>query len=183
MTTISCFLFSILVLIRIIPQFFTFSEQEYKSKTKNEVTDNLDINVLQENQILKEILIKNGRKEIGNLIKDKHFDSLIIYMPENKSEAFFVIDIEIKNKNVFEIVESLQKYSYDFFIELSSIHIDINNFVLSYFIKINKEKKARHYFIRASRKEIEELKSKYLNPKEFINNINNKLIDELFRNL
>lgn len=182
-TTISCFIFCILVVIRIIPQFFTFSEQEYKSKTKNEITDDLDIDVSKENEILKNILIKNGRNELKGLVKNKDFNGLIVNMPENKKEAFFVICIDVKNKNVFEIVESLERYSYDFFIELSSIHVDVNNFVLSYFIKIDKEKKSRNYFIRASRKEIEELKSKFLNPKDFLNNIKNKLIDELFRNL
>ena len=117
-TTISCFIFCILVLIRIIPQFFSFSEQEYKSKTKNEVKDDLDIDVSKENQILKDILIKNGRKELKGIIKNKDFNSLIVNMPDNKSEAFFVICIEIKSKNVFEIVNSLQKYSYNFFLEL-----------------------------------------------------------------
>lgn len=182
-TTISCFIFCILVLIRIIPQFFSFSEQEYKSKTKNEVKDDLDIDVSKENQILKDILIKNGRKELKGIIKNKDFNSLIVNMPDNKSEAFFVICIEIKSKNVFEIVNSLQKYSYNFFLELSSIHVDVNSFVLSYFIKIDKEKKTRNYFIRTNRKEIEDLKSKYLNPKDFLDNVENKLIDELFRNL
>jgi hypothetical protein len=160
-----------------------FSEQEYKTKTKNEVTDDLEIDVSKENNILKDILIKNGRNELKNFVKNKDFSSLIIYMPENKKEAFFVINIKVKNKNVFEIVQSLQQYSHDFFLELSSIHVDVNNFVLSYFIKIDKEKKIRNYFIRANRTEIEELKSKYLNPKDFLDNIKNKLIDELFRNL
>ena len=104
-------------------------------------------------------------------------------MHDNKSEAFFVICIQIKSKNVFEIVNSLQKYFNNFFLELSSMHVYVNSFVLSYFIKIDKEKKTRNYFIRTNRKEIEDLKSKYLNPKDFLDNVENKLIDELFRNL
>jgi hypothetical protein len=183
MTTISCLLFSIIVVIRIIPQFFTFSEQEYESKTKNEVIDNLDVDVSKENIILKDILIKNGRKEIDGLIQNKKFESLMVNMPTNKKEAFFVINIEVKNKNVFEIVNLIEQYSYDFFIELEDISVDVNNFVLSYFIKIKGEKKTRNYFIRANRKEIKELKGKYLEPKSFIENLSNKLIDELFRNL
>lgn len=124
MTTISCLLFSILVIIRIIPQFFTFSEQEYESKTKNEVRDHFDIDVSKENDILKDVLVKNGRRELESLVKDEDFDSLIVNMPNNKQEAFFVINIEIKNRNVFEIVELLEDYSYNFFLELESIPVD-----------------------------------------------------------
>lgn len=182
-TTLNCFVFSILVLIKIIPQFFTFSEQEYKSKIENEMGDELNVDVSKENLILKEILIKNGRKEIGTSIKNNDFASLIINMPENKSEAFFVINIEVEKKDIYEIVSSIEKYSYDLFIEFSDIHVDVNNFVLSYFIRIDNEKKTRNYFIRAKRNEIEDLKSKYLNPKDFILSLNNKLIDDLFRNL
>src|SRR5690606_32041997 len=62
MTTISCLAFSIIVIIKIIPQFFNFSEQEYKSKTKNELIDNIEVDLTKENEILKDLLIKNGRE-------------------------------------------------------------------------------------------------------------------------
>ncbi|WP_299313603.1 hypothetical protein [uncultured Aquimarina sp.] len=182
MTTVSCFAFSILVVIRIIPQFFEFSEQEYKSKTKNEVIDNLDIDVSEENKILKDILIKNGRIELKENRKIKNFESLNAYMADNKKEAFFVINIEFKNKDIFEIVQSLQEYSFEFYKELSGISVDINSFVLSYFIKIDNDNN-RSYFLRANRTEIDDLKSKYFEPKEFIDNLKNKVIDELFRNI
>lgn len=183
MTTVSCLAFSTLVVIRIIPQFFTFSEQEYKSKTKNDVIDNIEIDISKENEILKDTLVKNGRNELLEQIENEHFDSLFVSMPNNKREAFFVINIGISNKNIYEIVEAIENYSYDFLIEISNIHIDTNSFVLSYFIKINNDNKLRNYFIRASRNEIEELKKKKLKPKDFIDNISNKLIDELFKNI
>jgi len=182
MTTVSCFAFSILIVIRIIPQFFEFSEQEYKSKTKNEVIDNLDIDISKEKIILKDILIKNGRIELKEKIKIKNFENLSIYIADNKKEAFFVIDIEFKNKSIFEIVESLQEYSFEFYKELSEITVDINSFVLSYFIKIDNDKN-RSYFLRATRTELDDLKSKYFEYKEFIDNLKNKVIDELFRNI
>jgi hypothetical protein len=183
MTTVSSLGFCILILIGIIPQFFTFSEQEFKSKTKNEIIDNLDIDVTKENEILRGYLIKNGRKELEEPIKTKDFDSLSINMPESKKEAFFVVYIEVKNKDIYEIVNSLQVYCHELFIELITYHIDVNNFVLSLFVKINGEPKSRGYFLRASRTEIEGLKSKYSAPKDFIDNIRNKVLDELFRNL
>ncbi len=181
MTTISCLVFSVLVIIKIIPQFFEFSEQEYKSKTKNELIDNIDVDISKENIILKELLIKNGRKELKEHLKTNQFEDIFVSMPENNKEAFFVINIELTGKNIYEIISSIEKYSYDFFIELSNTHVDVNNFVLSYFIKIDGEQKSRNYFIRANRNEIDKLKS--FTEKEFINKINNKVIDELFRNI
>jgi hypothetical protein len=183
MTTVSCLIFSIIVIIKIIPQFFDFSEQEYKSKTKNELIDNIEVDLTKENEILKDLLTKNGRKEFQQHIKTGEFESLFVQMPNNKKEAFFVIDIQFSNKNVYQIIEAIENYSYDFFIELSNTHVDINNFVLSYFIKIDKNEKSRNYFVRASRNEIDELKKKLLGQKDFITQLKNKVIDELFRNI
>lgn len=183
MTTVSCFAFSIVVIIKIIPQFFEFSEQEYKSKTKNELIDNIEVDLTKENEILKDLLIKNGRKEFQQYIKTNEFESLFVNMSNNKKEAFFVVNIEFLNKNIYEIIESIEKYSFDFFIELSNTHVDVNNFVLSYFIKIDKNDKLRNYFIRASRNEIDELKNKLMLKKEFIDQLQCKVIDELFRNI
>lgn len=183
MTTVSCLAFSIIVIIKIIPQFFDFSEQEYKSKTKNEIIDNIEVDITKENEILKDLLIKNGRKEFQQHIKTNEFESLFVYTPSNKKEAFFVIDIQFLNKNIYEITEAIEKYSYDFFIELSNTHVDINNFVLSYFIKIDTKTNSRNYFIRASRNEIDELKKKLLGKKDFIDQLKNKVVDELFRNI
>jgi hypothetical protein len=183
MTTVSCFGISIIILINIIPQFFTFSEQEYKSKTKNELRDDLESDVSKENEILRETLIKNGRKEFTQTLENKYFDSIDIYMPQNSKEAFFVINVEFKNRDIYEMAASLKKYSFEIFDELASTHFDVNSFVLSYFIKVDDEQKSRNYFLRTNRNEIKELKAKYFSPEEFIENINNRVLDELFRNI
>jgi hypothetical protein len=183
MTTVSCFGISIIILINIIPQFFTFSEQEYKSKTKNELRDDLESDVSKENEILRETLIKNGRKEFTQTLENKYFDSIDIYMPQNSKEAFFVINVEFKNRDIYEMAASLKKYSFEMFDELASTHFDVNSFVLSYFIKVDDEQKSRNYFLRTNRNEIKELKAKYFSPEEFIENINNRVLDELFRNI
>lgn len=183
MTTVSCLAFTTIVVIRIIPQFFTFSEQEYKSKTTNEVTDNIEVDLSKENEILRDTLIKNGRVELQKQIETEYFDSLFVNMTNNKKEAFFVINIEASDKNVYEIVDAIDIYSYEFLIDLSNIHTDTNNFVLSYFIKVENDNKTRSYFIRTSRNEIDQLKRKNFKPKDFIYHLSNKLIDELFRNL
>ncbi|MBH1959274.1 MAG: hypothetical protein I8H68_04120 [Flavobacteriia bacterium] len=144
---------------------------------------NIEVDITKENEILKDLLIKNGRKEFQQHIKTNEFESLFVYTPSNKKEAFFVIDIQFLNKNIYEITEAIEKYSYDFFIELSNTHVDINNFVLSYFIKIDTKTNSRNYFIRASRNEIDELNKKLLGKKDFIDQLKNKVVDELFRNI
>lgn len=183
MTTVSCLAFSIVVIIRIIPQFFEFSEQEYKSKTKNELIDNIEVDITKENEILKDLLIKNGRKEFERDINNKEYEKLSVHLTNKKEEAFFVVDIKFSNKTIYEIVKTIEKYTYDFFIELSNTHVDVNNFVISYFIKIDEDSKTRNYFIRASRNEIDKLKEMTKEEKVFIKNLPNKVIDELFRNL
>lgn len=183
MTTVSCLGLSVIVLINIIPQFFMFSEQEYKSKAKNELRDDLGGDVSKENEVLKDTLIKNGRLEFKKALKNKYFDSVNINMPQNDKEAFFVINIEFKNRNIYDMAESIKKYSFEFLNELAFTHVDVNSFVLSYFIKIDEEQKTRHYFLRTNRNEIDRLKSKYFSPEDFIENINNKVVDQLFRNI
>lgn len=183
MTTVSCLGISVIILINIIPQFFTFSEQEYKSKTKNELKDDLESDVSVENEILKDTLVKNGRKEFTEKIENSYFDSIHIYMPKNSKEAFFVINVEFKNRDIYEMSNSLKLYSYEMLNELASTHVDVNSFVLSYFIKIDNEQKSRNYFLRTNRNEIDKLKSKYSSHEDFIENINNQVLDELFRNI
>ncbi|WP_434353636.1 hypothetical protein VH441_01015 [Psychrobacter sp. HD31] len=183
-STITCFTFSILILIKTIPQYFSFTELEYKSRIESEVTitDNKAVDYNKENQILKETLIKNGRTELRETREIESFKSIYINMPDNKTEAFFVIHIHFENKDIYNIVESIEKYSYDFFIEVCDINVDVNSFVLSYFITIDNSNK-KNYFIRAKTTEIDNLKSRHSNPKDFIKNIDNKVIDELFRNV
>lgn len=183
-TTLSCLGFSVLILIRTIPQFFVFSEQEFEIKENNEIKQDLqDIDVRKENEILKQLLIKNGREELQQRISNDQFKSIFVNMPSNNNEAFFVIDIEFENKNVFEIVDEIKKYSHNFLIELSSIQLDVNTFVLSYFIRLGKNEKLRNYFLRTNRNEIDKLKKEYFKYDDFVDNIENKLIDEVFRNL
>ena len=183
-TTVSCLAFSIIILIRTIPQFFIFSEKEFDNKENNEVKQDLkDVDVQQENEILKQVLIKNGRNELTQQISKDPFKHIFVNMPSNNNEAFFTIDIQFENKNVFEIVDEIKKYSYDFLLELSSIKLDVNTFVLSYFINVGEDEKSRHYFLRTNRNEIEKLQKKYFRYNDFIDNVENKLIDEIFRNL
>ena len=61
------------------------------------------------------------------------------------------------------------------------VYICVNS--TSCIIKVDDEQKSRNYFLRTNRNEIKELKAKYFSPEEFIENINNRVLDELFRNI
>ena len=105
------------------------------------------------------------------------------HLASKKDEAFFVIDLWIKTSNIEQIVRRIEKYSYDFFQELYDINVDINSFVLSYYIRIEGTENSRTFFLRSKRAELESLLKKAYNPQEFVKLIKNKLVDELFRSV
>jgi hypothetical protein len=181
-STVISFVFCVVSLIRILPQFFNFSEQEYKQKQNNELSKEIQVDIAQELSILKETLLKNGRKELEGIIPTENIKGEIqVHLSDKKDEAFFVINVWLRSSNVEQIVRWIEKYSYVFFKELNDTNVDINSFVLSYILRIDGMDESKMYFIRAKRTELEESFRKTNTPTEFVNTIKNKLIDELFR--
>lgn len=180
--TIIAFIFCVISIIRLLPQFFNFSEQEYLQKENNELVKEIETDVSKELVILKETLIENGRKELVSHQPLNALDGEIqVNLTDKKEEAFFVINIWTKSSDVELIVRELEIYSYKFFKELNGLHIDVNTFVLSYFVRIEGTESSAMYFVRSKRTELNELFRKASNPKEFIEQLKNKVIDELFR--
>ena len=149
-STVISFVFCVVSLIRILPQFFNFSEQEYKQKQNNELSKEIEVDITQELLILKETLIKNGRKELEEIIPTKKISGEIqIHLSDKKDEAFFVINAWLKSSNVEQIVRWIEEYSYDYFKELNDTNVDINSFVLSFILRIDGVNESKMYFIRA----------------------------------
>ncbi len=98
------------------------------------------------------------------------------------SEAFFVINIRIKDSDVFQTRDAVEKYAFELYKSIAAIRIDINSFVLSFFVETKGDKK-RNLFMRLKRKELKELISTKFTAKDFVNGIENKLFDELYRDL
>ncbi len=183
-STIISFVFCVVSLIRILPQYFNFSEQEYKQKQNNELSQEIEVDISQELIILKDTLIKNGRKELEETIPTKGINGEIhVCLSDKKDEAFFVIDVCLQSSNVNQIVRWVEKYSYDFFKELNDTSVDINSFVHSYSLRIEGVNELKMYFIRATRIELEEAFKKNYELTEFIKTIKNKVIDDLFRSV
>lgn len=183
-STLIAFMFCVISLIRIMPQFFNFSEQEYKQKENNELDQKIETDVSQELIILKNTLVQNGRKEMQSVIfLDSINGEIEVRLSDKKDEAFFVINVWTKSSNIEKIVREIEQYSYDFFIELNDIHIDINSFVLSYFVTIEGVDSSKTFFIRSKRNELAEVFMQTSEPKKFVELIKNKVIDELFRSV
>ncbi len=183
-STVISFVFCVVSLIRILPQYFNFSELEYKQKQNNELSQEIEVDISQELTILKDTLIKNGRKELEGTISTKGIDGEIhVHLFDKKDEAFFVINVWLQSSNINQIVRWVEKYSHDFFKELNDTNVDINSFVHSYFLRIDEVNEPKMYFIRAKRTELEETFKKSYKPAEFVKKIKNKVIDDLFRSV
>jgi hypothetical protein len=179
--TIIAFAFSVLSLIRIIPQYFSFTEIEYKHKENTELKKDIEVDVSKELGILKDILIKYGRNELENQKQFGDLGEIDVRLVDKKDEAFFVINLNIHSSNIYDIVNAIENYTYEFFKDLKNTNVDINSFVLSYFVKIESVPNSKTYFVRSKRVELEKLISETSDPKEFVRRIENKVIDDLFR--
>ena len=179
--TIIAFAFSVLSLIRIIPQYFSFTEIEYKHKENNELKKDIEVDVSKELGVLKDILVKYGHDELENQRQFGNIGEISVRLVDKKDEAFFVIDLNVNSSDIYEIVHSIECYTYEFFKDLKNINVDINSFVLSYFVRIDSVPKSKTYFVRSKRVELERLLSETSDPKEFVRRIENKVIDDLFR--
>lgn len=183
LSIIISFSICIIVLIQIIPTYFKFSEMEYEQQENNELENTLETDVTEENKILVDQLIKNGRKElIEKQELENYIGNIKVELSTNKQEAFFLVYLKI-DSTIFDIVDYVETYTYNFFKEINESHVGVNNFVLSYSIKVNGSDSKRNYFIRSKRTELDKLFSKNLTPKEFCKEIENKVLDPIFRGI
>ena len=181
--TIIAFTYSVVALIRIIPQYFLFTEMEYKHKENTELKKQIEVDVTKELEILKNVLLKYGRDELENRKRFGDLGEIEVQLADRKGEAFFVISLNLHSSKIDDVVRSIENYTYEFFKDIKSTSVDINSFVLSYVVKIDGDPKQRTYFIRSKRVELESLMSRTSDPREFVSLVKNKLIDDLFRSV
>lgn len=188
LSTISLFIYSIYYLVNIIPEFYGYSIQELEniveSENDNDNKSEIDFDYKRELETLKIALEKNNYKELNPLTPRPFLDGKLSSNLRigDYPEAFFVINITVHDSDVFEIRNAVEKYAYEFYKSISSIPIDINSFVLSIYVKVNGDKK-RNLFMRLKRTELKELLSTTYTARDFINGIENKLFDELYRDI
>ncbi|WP_338239017.1 hypothetical protein [Persicobacter diffluens] len=175
-------------MISIIPEFYGFSIQELENIVESENDTNnkpeIDIDYKRELETLKIALIKNGYNELNPIAPKPFLDGELTNNLRigDYSEAFFVINIRIKDSDVFQTRDAVEKYAFELYKSIATIRIDINSFVLSIFVEIEGDKQ-RNIFMRLNRKDLKELILRNFTAKDFVNGIENKLFDELYRDL
>lgn len=188
LSTISLFIYSIYYLVSIIPEFYGYSIQELEniveSENDNDNKSVVNFDYKRELETLKIALEKNNYKELNPLTPKPFLDGELNNNLRigDYPEAFFVINIVLKDSDVFEIRNAVEDYAYDFYKSISSIPVDINSFVLSIFVRVDNDK-SRNLFMRLKRTELKELLANKSTSRDFINGIENKLFDELYRDI
>lgn len=189
-STFLLLIYSILQIANFIPHFFYFTGLEAKSimpYEDNELSTvkNSDVDFKREKEELLRYLERHGITEVDYSRKANFLDGTISInlLLENIPEAWFNIYVEISNATVFEIRESVVQYAIKLLDKIRSSFVDINSFVLSFHIKAGGEDKTRNIFIRSNRNELDNVFSQSRTPDEIISMIENKLFDELYRDL
>jgi len=188
-STLILLTFSMLRIVNFIPQFFTLSNKEIETKTEAQSTSDSSessIDYTKEKSALREYLIKHGLGELSSFEPRGFLEgtlSVNFLDHVNSPEAWFNINVEVPNADIFEIRQAVCEYAYTLFKLLHTSMIDINSFVLSFHIKAGGEKSSRNIFFRTTRPEMDSLFSA-LNKDTVTTmmSLKNKLFDPLFRN-
>jgi hypothetical protein len=181
-STLLILLYSIYRIINFLPNLFKYSQLEIQSGSKQ---PDKSEDFSKEKEALKKYLESHDLEDL-NPLKTKDFldgDLRLQFLDQRKGEeAWFNVHVSVASPDVFEIHDSVCSYAYKIFSLLNKSQVDINTFVLSFHIKID-GKKPHSMFFRTTRSEIDEINSKYL---ELVNSaleIENRLFDDLFKNL
>lgn len=180
-STILILFYSIYRIINFLPNLFKYTQIEIESGTKQpEEPENL----LKEKKALKKFLESHELKELEPTETKDFLDGelRLQFLTENKNEeAWFNVYVSVNNSDVFKIHDSVCKYAFQLFTLLNKSQIDINTFVLSFHINIDKE--THSMFFRTNRTEFTEIKTKNMNPIDSVLEIESRLFDDLFKNL
>ncbi|GEM_PF-2049839 len=181
--TLSLFIFSIIKIVRFVPEFFELSNLEMESQTSEEHYTENNIDLSKENEALEKHLLDHGF-DFSDILNPAPFLEGTHYVDflKNKKdpESWFNIHIEIGNTTPEEMFKETCLYAFKLLYLISMSKTDMNKFVLSFHIKIKGDKK-RNIFFRTTRSELNKIQSKTTDPIESILAIENKLFDELFR--
>jgi len=175
--------YSIYRIVNFLPNLLKYTQLEFQSGSTQ--SDKSKEDFTKEKQALKKYLESLELKELDAVETKEFLDGQLRlnFLDQRKGEeAWFNAWVSVTNPNVFEIHDSVCTYAYQIFSLLNKSQVDINTFVLSFHINIDGEK-PHSMFFRTTRSELDEIKSKYLDPIDSVLEIDNRLFDELFKNL
>jgi len=183
----SCMLilgYCLLKITKFIPDFFNYTEMEIEAQSQpSELSEDEKTKNLKEKQHLKLFLLDRGIQELDPIEEIEFLDgNLAVNFLESKdnSEAWFNISIDVNNETPDIIRDETYQYACRFLSLINDSLTDINSFVLSFHIRIEKGN-SRNIFIRTSRSELKSIFAPGINCMDQIPSLKNILIDELFR--
>lgn len=187
-STLILLTFSIIQIANFIPQFFNLSNMEMESRIQSE--DNAvseqesEVDYVKEKAALRTYLLDHGLVELDNDVDFLDGTISVNFLDHSTNhEAWFNININVHNSNVFEVRNAVLNYAYRMFRLLRDSLVDINSFVLSFHISLGGERSTRNIFFRSTRLELNEILSNARNPHLAVMRVKNKLFDEMFRDL
>lgn len=187
LSTILLFLYSVIILIKIIPDFFHFNYKEQTShKTPEDFTEEEGERFESEQKSLKDWLIKMHPSFYNEQTPLKILDKDVLnnlFISKSPTAHFNIIIKDVYSTNPTEIRREIENYAFEFYKILNKSRVDINEFILSFHLTLRGENSSRRIFLRLTRNELSDLLAKDLNSIDFVKNIKNKLIDDIFRNI
>jgi len=172
-----------------IPEFFKLSNQELDSAQEPSAArpdDDTSIDYPLERRALKQFLVDHGVAELDALQPTGFLDgelTLDLMVDREGSEAWFNANVSVANPTNVEIRDGVCQHAVRLFHLLAQSKVDINQFVISFHIRIAGEQKSRNMFFRTTRSELESVLQQKDNPVQAATSIDNSLFDEIFRNL
>lgn len=187
-STLLLLTFSVLQIVIFIPRFFKLSNLELEYKTSADDTaaggEAALIDYGKERVALRTFLLDHGVTELDGEVDFLDGHLFLYFLQDSEGhEAWFNVNIEVNNSDVFEVRNAVLDYAYKLFSLFERALVDINSFVLSFHIRVGGETATRNIFFRATRPELKEITSKSQDARAAVLSIKNKLFDELFRDL
>ena len=187
-STLILLTFCIVQIVNFIPQFFKLSNMEMERANPEETQvakeSEGDVDYVVEKAALRAHLVDHGLIELDNDVEFLDGTLFLNFLDHtDHHEAWFNINIAVRNSNVFDVRNTVLNYASRLFGLLRESLVDINVFVLSFHIRLGGERTTRNVFFRSTRSELNEILSNAGSPRTAIMKIKNKLFDEIFRDL
>jgi hypothetical protein len=172
-----------------IPEFFELSNQELESAREpgsSEDGGGTPVDFPTEKTALQRFLVDHRRQELDPRTPIQFLDGELtsnFFAEREGSEACFNVRITVKNPTNVQIRDQVCGYAIEFFDLLAKSQVDINQFVLSFYINIEGDPRRRSIFFRTTRSELQTVLENKDDPVKAACSFKNSLFDELFRNL
>jgi hypothetical protein len=172
-----------------IPEFFKLSNQEFDSAHEPSTArpdDKVSIDYVVEKIALKTFLLDHGVSELDRQTPKTFLDgeiSLDFLTDRDGGEAWFNARISVTNPTNVDVHDEVCQYAIRMFDLFAQSQVDINQFVISFHIKITGDRKPRNMFFRTTRAELETVLLHKADAVKAATSLDNILFDDLFRNL